>query len=294
MMTNDITAKSVNKGDEKKYGQNYNGLLAANLRLNGLKALIYAFGLADCRYVEYGATLDFLTDVKRDDLVLDIGCGHSLLPSIMKKKASIVCLDLNSEALIWQRGKNSRDEVGLETVRSRGDILPYKNNTFAAVISISAIEHFTGNGDILAMKEIARVLRPGGVCIITVPLSEHNREVTDWMDGIPGLYRRILGKRLLIKALNLFNIDRDTSYFARHYSFEIACQRLVESSGLERDSLETFGGGPVRALFRFIHRELIPQSTFMPLEYISAKTIKVVNSDEFLGGLIIKLRKTLI
>src|SRR5262245_48693756 len=47
--------------------------------------------------------------------------------------------------------------------------LSYEDDSFDRVFSISAIEHIPGDGDSAAMGEIARVLKPGGLCCLTVP-----------------------------------------------------------------------------------------------------------------------------
>ena len=50
--------------------------------------------------------------------------------------------------------------------------LPFANNYFDAVLSISVIEHINDEGDSLAMSEIWRVLKPGGKLILTFPVNK--------------------------------------------------------------------------------------------------------------------------
>jgi len=273
-----------------KYAMKFRSLLAANVSLNGPAALIFACGLADCRYIEYSATLDFLGKLDQNDVILDIGCGHSMLPSILESQASLVCLDFNSEALDWQKRKSAQKQhrSSLEGIQASGDKLPFKDKVFSAVISISAIEHFRDEGDVLAMKEIARILKTGGICVITVPLASHEVEKADWTDGIPSIYKLLLGQRLLAMILNWFHVDRDTSYFMRRYTFQTACEKLVASSGLQLESFLTFDG---TAIAKFIHRTIVPQSVVTILEYLSAKTAKVSQQAEYNGGIIMELRK---
>lgn len=58
--------------------------------------------------------------------------------------------------------------------------LPFKNDSFDCVTAISTIEHCGlprfgekegPNGDLVAMREIYRVLRPRGYCLLTVPFA---------------------------------------------------------------------------------------------------------------------------
>lgn len=48
--------------------------------------------------------------------------------------------------------------------------LPYADNSFDVLTSISVIEHINGNGDTVAMSEFVRVVRPGGKIILTFPV----------------------------------------------------------------------------------------------------------------------------
>jgi ubiquinone/menaquinone biosynthesis C-methylase UbiE len=51
-------------------------------------------------------------------------------------------------------------------------ILPYSDNSFDYIISISVIEHIADDGDSKAMREMWRVLKPGGELIITLPVKK--------------------------------------------------------------------------------------------------------------------------
>lgn len=50
--------------------------------------------------------------------------------------------------------------------------LDYPDNFFDSVISISVIEHIENDGDNAAIKEIWRVLKPGGILLFTVPVKK--------------------------------------------------------------------------------------------------------------------------
>lgn len=50
--------------------------------------------------------------------------------------------------------------------------LPYPNNFFDRVLSISVIEHINDNGDSLVIREIWRVLKQDGLFILTIPVKK--------------------------------------------------------------------------------------------------------------------------
>jgi len=59
----------------------------------------------------------------------------------------------------------------LAVLRADGTRLPFRANAFDAVYSLSSIEHFGGHAAAsVAMREMARVLRPGGVACVATEL----------------------------------------------------------------------------------------------------------------------------
>jgi ubiquinone/menaquinone biosynthesis C-methylase UbiE len=178
-----------------------NELLLHNIKINGLKALIYCYGLGDNRYVEYSLALDHLCRGFRggNDYVLDIGSGHSIFPTFLVQNfGSIpVILDTNPKALKWQIQKSTKitnKNSKIFAVKGSATNLPFKDETFAFISCISVIEHLPGNLDVASSKEIGRVLKPKGDAVITVPgVGEENaiKESTSLYTGIPYIYQAI-------------------------------------------------------------------------------------------------------
>lgn len=86
--------------------------------------------------------------------VLDAGCGSGKYREIIKKASKeYVSLDASPE----------------ENVDVFGDIMamPFKDESFDAVVSTQVLEHIERPW--LAIGEIARVLKKGGVCFLTCP-----------------------------------------------------------------------------------------------------------------------------
>ena len=84
--------------------------------------------------------------------------------------------------------------------------LPFHDNSFDRVVSISVLEHIypAEGGDVQALKEISRVLRPGGELLLTVPYKEKANIV--YADG--PVYERSG------QAQNFFAREYDESTFA--------------------------------------------------------------------------------
>jgi SAM-dependent methyltransferase len=74
---------------------------------------------------------------------------------------------------------------------------PFASGTFDALLSLGLVEHWP-EGPRAPLEDHARVLKPGGVAIITVPLHNGVRRIKRrvWFDEVVGLPRAI-AKRLL-------------------------------------------------------------------------------------------------
>jgi SAM-dependent methyltransferase len=122
-------------------------------------------------------TVDFETfDIRYGHRVLDIGCGagrHSF--ESLKKGARVVAADLDDVVLkdVAQMGAamilEDQAPLGatLDCIRADALHLPFDNDTFDRVIASEVMEHIPD--DEIAMREIQRVLKPGGIVVVTVP-----------------------------------------------------------------------------------------------------------------------------
>jgi SAM-dependent methyltransferase len=103
--------------------------------------------------------------------------------------------------------------------------LSYPDASFDRVFSISVLEHIPEQGDSQAMREIARVLRPGGILTLTVPFKTSGyRE--DWLRG--DVYERA-------------GDGAGSTFYQRYYDYDTLQARLVAPSELECAEIVYFG-----------------------------------------------------
>lgn len=105
--------------------------------------------------------------------VLDLGCGTGITLDGLSPERWAVGMDISPAALAFCRRRSIS-----RLVRSPAESLPVRSAAFHAVLALDLLEH-TGD-DRAVIDEIVRVLRPGGVLILTVPAgpglwSEHDR-----------------------------------------------------------------------------------------------------------------------
>jgi SAM-dependent methyltransferase len=96
--------------------------------------------------------------------VLDVGVGTGANLSVLRSLGvgHIVGCDMSVEAL-----HHSQGIPGAGLVRTDACRLPFKSGTFDALIAMDVIEHL--DEDLTALREFARVLKPGGHLFATVP-----------------------------------------------------------------------------------------------------------------------------
>ncbi|MCS7054884.1 MAG: class I SAM-dependent methyltransferase, partial [Thermoflexales bacterium] len=120
------------------------------------------------------STLDFPAPM------LDFGCGDGLFTeAIFGKQDGIYGCDIAKGELpaardsgVYRHGVQFAD----------GHHLPYRDGAFGTVYSNSVIEHIPDPQHVL--PELARVLRPGGLLVLTVP-SDRFRELLDGVRAAP-------------------------------------------------------------------------------------------------------------
>ena len=100
--------------------------------------------------------------------LLDLGCGSALLADrLLDLPLHYVGLDYGSHHVRFAAAKHEEPRGGLRATFVRGDAegLPFADASFDVVVWSEVIEHLMRPE--LAVWEVARVLRPGGVLILT-------------------------------------------------------------------------------------------------------------------------------
>ncbi len=123
-------------------------------------------------------TVDFSRfPVRAGDRVLDLGCGggrHAY--EVYRRGGRVVAFDLDPGELgpvrgmfgaMAAEGQAGGAGSGAEAVSGDGVHMPFCDNAFDLVIAAEVLEHIPD--DQRVMRELSRVLRPGGLMAVTVP-----------------------------------------------------------------------------------------------------------------------------
>ncbi|MBU4210027.1 class I SAM-dependent methyltransferase [Patescibacteria group bacterium] len=149
---------------------------------------------------EYGMLLNYFK--KKNKKILDIGSGGSLLPDFLASSgAKVTSIDIEKpmeKRPVFAKGYDEAKEKKLAKVEFVvGDMtkLPFKKNSFDAVICISAIEHLDTkmeggfyskkeywNRTIRALREMARVTKKNGLFYLTTDFYLKRQKTDNWSD----------------------------------------------------------------------------------------------------------------
>jgi ubiquinone/menaquinone biosynthesis C-methylase UbiE len=131
--------------------------------------------------------------------ILDIGCGSALVAERLQDvDAEYVGLDLPAHQVAFAARSFCDREMTLRTawVRANGERLPFADASFDIVVMTEVIEHLLRPE--LAVWEVARVLKPGGVYVMTtnnaseVPLRSPLTHALAWVEKAAGATRPAL------------------------------------------------------------------------------------------------------
>ena len=163
--------------------------------------------------------------------LLDVGCGTGHhLARLAASGFRAAGVDGSASMLAQARRQDARAAL------AQGDVarLPFAGSAFDVVLCVEVLRYLPDGRPLLA--EIARVLRPGGLCLVTaVPRLSLN--------GYP------LVNRLAPRALGV-------SPLRQHFTSVRALRRDLEQAGLRTEAVHPVYWGPVNWVERLLPRRL--------------------------------------
>jgi ubiquinone/menaquinone biosynthesis C-methylase UbiE len=147
----------------------------------------------------------------KDKIVLDIACGEGYGSNLLSKNARAVTgIDIDAKTINHASKQYSKNN--LKFVQGRVENIPAPDLSYDVVVSFETLEHANEHEKIFS--ELKRVLKPGGLLIISTPEKKY---YTDLPGSHNPFHLKEVYEREFIKLLS--------NHFSNHYCF-------YQSSGL--------------------------------------------------------------
>ena len=159
--------------------------------------------LSDAWHFPY-AYKTFRKYVPEESLVLEVGFGSGRILTRIARERNCKCVgvDVADDAFPSLSFFSQQQGVKVDAMRGDGFSLPFKDNSFNVVYSEGVIEHFPIGRAAEMVREHARVCRPGGLVIVSVP---------NKFAFFHSLTKLLLGQRFLFypeSSLSTFDLSR--------------------------------------------------------------------------------------
>ena len=104
-------------------------------------------------------------------VVLDVPCGVGWGTSFFKAAKEVHGLDNDGPSIEYGRAHWPGLQLQIGDMRD----MPYMSNYFDVVVCLEGYEHLAQNDQGQVMKEVKRVLKVGGMLLMTIPLAGYSK-----------------------------------------------------------------------------------------------------------------------
>jgi SAM-dependent methyltransferase len=176
-----------------------------------------------------------LMQVGEDARVLDLGCGSGWAARLLAgyaKRGRVVGLDISDEMIEAARSSSS----GFDNVEFRvgsAERLPFDDADFTHAFSMESLYYYA---DMLAaLREVRRVLKPGGLFAVVVDLYKENEPSHQWIEQL-----RV--------PVHLLGVEEYRALFTEAGFDEVRAQRLYDPTPVPED----YAGGSFKSREDFL------------------------------------------
>jgi len=141
-----------------------------------LRETLVGLGVLPSRYtwrnpfkiVEYGELLHGI-DIRKTDVVLDLGCGSGPQDLLLARQAAhVVGVDVSTTEIARARARAAAyaDANNIEYLCTPLEAAGFRRNQFDKVISFCVLEHIANRDEVLSV--VSEILKPGGLLLMSV------------------------------------------------------------------------------------------------------------------------------
>jgi ubiquinone/menaquinone biosynthesis C-methylase UbiE len=132
--------------------------------------------LVNEHWLRYKYIREHLTTEK----VLDIACGsgYGSYYLSLNNDLEVIGADVNSDSIKQAKKNYQKDNLKFQVANALS--LPFKDNSFDAIVSLETIEHFDVSDQNLYLRELKRVLKPEGKLWLSTPNAQASKHNNPW------------------------------------------------------------------------------------------------------------------
>jgi SAM-dependent methyltransferase len=119
------------------------------------------------------------------DRILDVGCGQGWACRRLAERAPEGCVIMGvdiSDEMIRRAREKTREFANVTYHRGKAEQIPTSSGYFTKIMSIEAFYYFERQDEVL--RELLRVMQPGGQLYLLLCLFEHNLQSPKWLKDI--------------------------------------------------------------------------------------------------------------
>jgi SAM-dependent methyltransferase len=159
--------------------------------------------------------------------ILDVGCGTGANLALLSEFGQAEGVDVSPDALAFCRKR------GLENVRlGAAESLPWEDDEFDLVTAFDVVEHM--DDDVAGLREMRRVLRPGGRLLLFVPTFMFLWGVQDEVSNHRRRYRLAELRRAVTAAG--FEVERTTHANITFFLPVLLGRKLMRLTGIRTET----------------------------------------------------------
>jgi SAM-dependent methyltransferase len=203
------------------------------------------------------AVLDAVLDglaLPEDARILDAGCGSGRNMVELARRGPVTGVELASQSLEVARRRN----LGPVLEGSLDEPLPLADGAFDLAVALDVLEHVRDDG--AALRELARVLAPGGRLLVTVPQY-------GWLWGehdVLAHHHRRYTRALLLGRAEQAGLHRErVTAFNAVLLAPIAAARLAQRARRRAEPSSDLGRTPQGAVNAALERVLRAEAAFI-------------------------------
>jgi SAM-dependent methyltransferase len=178
--------------------------------------------------------MSLLEKVNLSGSFMDVGFGSGqLIKKLMNRKLTVVGLDISLLNIKCFR-KNLRRSQPVYTlpIDPYNSELAFKENSFDGIVCSHVLEHVPD--DTILIKEMHRVLRPGGIAVILVPINEEDI-------AVPTHVRKYTPEKIIKELSPYFEIlESGSNDILSHYVSFFGVRKTFISTVIKRSLIFVF------------------------------------------------------